>query len=316
MKVVKTEKYLGDYISSEGLAHSVFVNVSKRKPQVMSSIFDIRTILEDCRANLVGGLVAGFEMWELSIVPFLLNNSETWVETEMKTLDILDSIQFMFLRYLFKTPRTCPKPALLWESGMLKMSHRIAIKKLLFFHHLINLPCDTLAYEILKVQESLFYPGLVRECYDLIEHYGLPKPDGLSKIVWKSKVKKCVRTKSRKELLTEVEKYRKLDSRTLEKEKFERKSYIETLNIHDARTKFALRSKMLNTVKMNFKGVRQYAESKWLCDQCKEPDTQEHLLTCVGYSILKIGRDLSKDKEQVEFYRQIVKLRSRDCTGT
>ena len=64
------------------------------------------------------------------------------------------------------------------------------------------------------------------------------------------------------------------------------------------------------------KGVRQYAKSKWLCDQCKEPDTQEHLLTCVGYSVLKIGRDLSKDKEQVEFYRQIVKLRSRDCTGT
>ena len=103
-------KILGDILSSEGLSQSVFLTVLRRKPQVINSIFEVNTVIEDCRTNLVGGLTAGLEIWKLSIIPFLLNNSETWVEIDHKTLDMLDNMQFMFLRYLFKTPRTWGVP--------------------------------------------------------------------------------------------------------------------------------------------------------------------------------------------------------------
>ena len=42
----------------------------------------------------------------------MLNNCETWTELSKKSIDILDEIQYMFLRYLKATPRSCPIPSL------------------------------------------------------------------------------------------------------------------------------------------------------------------------------------------------------------
>ena len=139
---------------------------------------------------------------------------------------MLDNMQFMFLRYLFKTPRTCPKLALLWDSGVMQMSHRIAIRKLTFLHHLANLPTDSLAYEVQQVQEKLAYPGLIKECNDLLENYGLPEPYGLSKNTWKCQVKESVRKRSRIELLDNMNRYSKLDAKHFGKEEYKMKDYI------------------------------------------------------------------------------------------
>ena len=92
----------------------------------------------------------------------------------------------MFYRYLLATPRSCPIPALLWETGGLLMKNRIAKKKLLFYHHLINLPEDTLAFEVAKTQDTLSYPGLIGECKTLIEEYELPKCNGRNLLTTKS----------------------------------------------------------------------------------------------------------------------------------
>ena len=94
------------------------------------------------------------------------------------------------------------------------------------------------------------------------------------------------------------------------------KSYILALNVPDARLKFALQAKMLRSVKMNFKGVKEYANCNWECDTCNVPDTQEHLFECKAYSNLRNGKDLRNDKEIVDYVRQIVVLRSSDCSGT
>ena len=54
MKQVKAEKYLGDQISST-LAESVAATVTKRSGRVLQSIFEIRTVLDDCRSHVTGG---------------------------------------------------------------------------------------------------------------------------------------------------------------------------------------------------------------------------------------------------------------------
>ena len=59
---------------SGGLSDSVQATVLKRKGQVVTSILETKAVIEDCRSN------AGFDIWELAILPFLLNNSDTWVE--------------------------------------------------------------------------------------------------------------------------------------------------------------------------------------------------------------------------------------------
>ena len=142
---------------------------------LVTSILETKAVIEDCRANAIGGLAVGIEIWELAIIPQLLNNSETWTNLENKTLEVLENIQLMFYRNLFATPRTCPVPALLWETGGMLMELRIDKKKLVFFHHIFNLPEKSLAKEIAETQIKYNYPGLVTECLMLMKKYNLQK---------------------------------------------------------------------------------------------------------------------------------------------
>ena len=106
------ERYLGDYLSSGGLSDSVKITVDKRKGFVISNIYHIRQIIEDCRANVAGGIIVGLEIWKLAIIPYLLNNSETCINISNNSFDELDRLQTLFYRIIFATPRTCPTPAL------------------------------------------------------------------------------------------------------------------------------------------------------------------------------------------------------------
>ena len=176
---------------------------TKRKGQVVSSILEIKYVVEDCRSTVVRGIVAGIDIWKLAVLPNLLNNSETWTELHKKTVESLEDIQYMFYRYLLATPRSCPKPALLWETGGMLMEHRVAQKKLVFYHHLLHLPKNSLAYEIADTQASLAYPDLV-QCYELIEKYKLPDAKDQTKIQWKILVKNKSQKEYENDLLENV----------------------------------------------------------------------------------------------------------------
>ena len=312
MKCLPMEKYLGDMICSSGLAGSVHATVVRRRGNVVINILETRAVVDDCRASIVGGITAGLEIWELAILPYLLNNSETWAEMSKATLEMLEKIQQMFYRTILATPRTCPIPALLWETGGLLMEHRIAIKKLTFYHHLINLQCNTLASEVRAIQEAMDYPGLVMEYQNLIEKYELPDIRKFSKIQWKRLVKGKITKQNRLDLLGRIKSgFKKLDYNTLCEEKFEIKDYFKALNLPDARLKFSLRTKMTKTVQMNFKGNPRYAKNGWKCLECDTSDTQDHIVRCRSYQDIRIGKDLNSDKDLVDYFRAVIKMREK-----
>ena len=86
MKLATKEKLLGDIFSSDGLADSAKATIDSRKWQVVSSIAEIRAVVEDYRSNLLGGILTGLEIWEMSVIPFLLYNSETWTELSKEAI--------------------------------------------------------------------------------------------------------------------------------------------------------------------------------------------------------------------------------------
>ena len=139
MKQETCAKYLGDWISDAGLKESVRVTIAKRLGLVNLSIYEIRAIIDDCRSMLVGGLSAGINIWETSIIPRLLYNSECWQEISKAAIQQLENVQLKFLRVLLAVGSGCPIPALYWDTGMLQMKYRILKTKLLFLHHLENL---------------------------------------------------------------------------------------------------------------------------------------------------------------------------------
>ena len=73
------------------------VTIKKRYDKVKTALKEIRAVIEDCRANLTGGLVTGLEIWEVAVMPFLLNNSETWTDIHKDALEMLENLQVEFL---------------------------------------------------------------------------------------------------------------------------------------------------------------------------------------------------------------------------
>ena len=312
MKIATLEKYLGDMISTDGLADSVSATVMKRKGQTVSSIIETKAVIEDCRANVIGGIIAGLEIWELAILPHLLYNSETWTNISKRTVEILENIQYMFMRYLLATPRTCPIPSLLWETGGMFMELRIHKKKLLFLHHLLNLPEKSLAKEIANTQIKFQYPGLITECETLMKKYNLPAVYNYTKVEWKKIVERKLKEHNKKTLLIRMKNYKKLDYRELEKEEFKTKPYLKKLNLADARLKFALRTHMTRMVQANYKGDPKYKSNDWKCKECKVLDTQEHIVRCPTYKSLREDKDLSNDKDLIDYFRKVIDIRSKD----
>ena len=205
MKEVEEEKYLGDYISAKGLGDSTLITITKRCKKVTTALMEIRAVVEDCRAHVTGGLVTGLEIWDIAVMPFLLNNSETWAEIPPKALEVLENIQNQFLKSILNTPRTCPTPSLLWETGTITMENKIIKKKLLFFYHLLHLPEESLAWEIAQVQANLSLPGLLMECKSLSKNIDLPEALSCTKIQWKKLVLKRINEKNRNDVLKSIE---------------------------------------------------------------------------------------------------------------
>ena len=69
-------KYLGDQLCGLGLAESVAATVDKRRGLVIRTIFEIRTVIDDCRSHVAGGLTSGLDIWEMAVIPMLTNNAE------------------------------------------------------------------------------------------------------------------------------------------------------------------------------------------------------------------------------------------------
>jgi hypothetical protein len=106
--------------------------------------------------------------------------------------------------------------------------------------------------------------------------------------------------------------YKKLDFRKLSTEKFEVKEYIKKNKIEDSRIIFQSKSKMMRTVKMNYKNNPKYIQTNWSCSGCSQVDSMEHLLWCDSYSHLRVGLNLDNDNDLAGYYRNILKIRAED----
>ena len=186
----------------------------------------------------------------------------------------------------------------------------------MFYHHLMNLPEDSLAYQIAHLQDSLAFPGLIAECQSLFEIYGfMGDPKLIPKQQWKTFYKKVIKEKNKDDILSKMKEYKKLDINEARKEKFETTKYLKEMTLADAKMKFALRCKMTRTIQMNFKGDPRYRENKWKCVGCGEIDSQEHVISCSAYAHLRTDKDLKKDIDIIKYFKQVIAIREDISVG-
>ena len=125
IKVAESDKWLGDYLHTGGLAESVLETIRQREGKGNGAAVEIVNIVDDWRASIVGGFVTGLFLWESCCIPSLLYNAGSWLHLSKEAEKRLDGLQLWYLRILLRQGQGVPSGAILWESAVLSMPRRI-----------------------------------------------------------------------------------------------------------------------------------------------------------------------------------------------
>ena len=77
MNIVTEEKYLGLKIAAT-VKDSILATINNRIGLATRGIYEIRGIIEDSRADSLGAIEVGMNLWNMKILPMVLWGSETW----------------------------------------------------------------------------------------------------------------------------------------------------------------------------------------------------------------------------------------------
>ena len=119
-------------------------------------------------------------------------------------------------------------------------------------------------------------------------------------------IKNAVEEKNEKDLKESISRFEKLE--VMKDEKYGIKSYLNEMNMHEARTFFRVRSRMVRC-KMNQSSGQYNRESLWKCEDCGYVDTQTHILHCPAYQQLREGKSLNSDIDIVTYFKEVLKIR-------
>jgi hypothetical protein len=76
------EKWLGDILSDGGLEKSAEATITNRYGRIIGAIFELKAAIEDLRMQMIGGIKCGLDIWEMALIPSLLNNASMWTNTD------------------------------------------------------------------------------------------------------------------------------------------------------------------------------------------------------------------------------------------
>ena len=110
MKIKPVDAWLGQCISSKGLADSVRETVSAREGKIRGACLEVAQIVNDWRSHIAGGMVTASLLWEVCCVPSLLHGAGTWVEISSETEPRLNKIQQWFWRLVLQVGPGAPWP--------------------------------------------------------------------------------------------------------------------------------------------------------------------------------------------------------------
>ena len=185
------------------------------------------------------------------------------------------------------------------------------MKKLIFVNCLKNMHDESLAKQIYSEQVRRSWPGLAKEASELCLILGLPNivKEEVGSKKWETMVKNAVKEFHERKMKEEVGSKTKLED--IKHENVKLKEYFRGKNLTDTRLMFRIRSRMIQ-LKANFKNNPRYKKDGWKCDGCEmEVESDAHVIKCVAYEQVRDGKDLNCDKDLVQYYKEVMKIRMR-----
>ena len=271
---------------------------------------EIKYLVEDSMCQPFGRIKTGLLLWESCVIPFLINNAGSWLGMKKSDIDCLTKLQHYFFSQILAI-QNCPAHAMTWDLGCLSMHLRILKEKLSLYHHIVCLPENALARQVLEIQEKFNFPGLREEIQPFLAKYNLTDVKSFSKGEWKKMIKKYIFEENASFLLNEMKKYKKNEVESFALEEFGLKKYFSYLNLEQARIKFRERMKCMVTCKTHFPSEPQFIKDMLQCPEpeCSKIDVLDHWKFCSAYDYLKQGRNFSRDVDLIEFYRAVISHR-------
>ena len=116
--------------------------------------------------------MGAWDLWNLAVIPSLMNNCSTWIGISSKLVDRLESIQERFVRLMLEVPVSTPKVALRAETGLLSMKHRLWGEKVNLISSLKRSQ-NGLAKQVYQEQLEQDWPGLAQEVQEICTKIGI-----------------------------------------------------------------------------------------------------------------------------------------------
>ena len=316
------EKYLGDVISSRGLAESVEASVKERVAKTKGSIYELRALIEDFRMQTIGGMEAAIDLYESCIVPSLLSNASTWMEVRKETVERLDGLQDLLGRVLLQVPQSTPKLATRGALGLLGMKWRVWEAKVLLVVAIWEQEEDCLAREVLEEQVRMDWPGLAREVQDICKEIGVPDVTDTRNRVDKDTIKEAITINHLKCVKEDMSGKKLVIMKQSDMRK--RRPYTK-LSVEECRMAFRLevfqfdcRANMPTKYGRDLRcracgpetgqqqqGEQQEGEQQQEEEQTEQIEDQDHLEVCRGYSELWDGLGPASPESRVRYFMRV-----------
>ena len=136
--------------------------VEVRAARVRGAVFEIKSLCEDFRMQICGGIVGAVQLFESGIVPKLLANAGTWVGITATTIKKLDAIQNLFVHVVLRLPSSTVLPSYRAETAMVGFKWRVYLEKLRLMEAIKRQEDEVLAKEVLEQQLLMGWPGLAQ----------------------------------------------------------------------------------------------------------------------------------------------------------
>ena len=267
-------------------------------------------IVNDWRAEIVGGLETALILWEACIIPSLLHSCSTWTQISRATENRLNNLQRWFVRLILQVPQSTPAPALTWETGLIDMRLRIWKEKLMLILHIRSLDGTTLANKIYNEQRKEGWPGLAKETKEICEELNITDVNTtyLTKNEYKSLVDGAIKRKNEEWLRKEAEGKRKCEK--IMKETFGKKNYVTKNKVGEVRNIFKARVGMSEFAD-NFSKDKRFMRTNWLCRCGDQRESESHILEeCLVYEDIRNEyENINDDTQLASFFAKVLERR-------
>ena len=273
MEIERAEhyKYLGDEITADGKLDKT---IEKRKATITGMTAELNQILEEI--DYVNKFRAVIQYYKSIIAAKLLTNSETWNQISGTNIKELEQIQAMTLKRLLRLPQGTPTNGLRNELGILTVKSQINMKKLMFWHRVINMKDHMLVRKIMVEQMekpgSTWYGGVEK----VAEELKLPKEAAILQTIsrerWRRMIIEAVKKSENEDLKEWVKNSKKCKDMV---PNLELKEYLVELEPEAAMTIMKARLGMTQ-LKTNYRNMHTDVR----CHLCGEEDDMQHLLGC------------------------------------